>query len=96
MIVEQIKDHKDMNVSNPIRILIVDDDPDILASIQDVIELEIDNCLVEIASNVEQAISKAQQAKPDIALLDIKIGQDSGLDLLPELKSIDSDPFDFD
>ena len=91
MIVEQTKNHKDMKVSKPIRILIVDDDPDILASLQDVIELEIDNCLVELASNAEQAISKVQQVKPDITLLDIKLGQDSGLDLLAELKSVDPD-----
>ncbi|MDH5601627.1 MAG: response regulator, partial [Gammaproteobacteria bacterium] len=30
----------------------------------------------------------AQQVKPDIALLDIKLGQDSGLDLIPEMKAV--------
>lgn len=73
---------------NQEHILIVDDDPDILASLKDVLELEFDDCVIVLASNVTQAKLLAQESKPDIALLDIKLGQDSGLDLIPELKSI--------
>ena len=73
------------------RILIVDDNSDILDSLKDILELEIEGCVVEIANNIEIAKQIAQQFKPDIALLDIKIGQDNGLDLIPELKSISQD-----
>ena len=80
-----------MKKPNQIHILIVDDDPDILESLKDVLELEMDDCLIELASNIEQAKLLTQQTKPNIALLDIKLGQESGLDLLSELKSIHPD-----
>jgi len=88
MIVQQIKKSPVTTVLAQQHILIVDDDLDILASIKDILELEIDNCIVDLASDVKQAKIIAQQTPPDIALLDIKLGQDNGLDLLPELKRI--------
>lgn len=83
--------HHETKEAATMRILIVDDDPDILASLKDVLELEIENCSIELASNVEQAKLLAQEFNPDIALLDIKIGQDNGLELIPELKIISPD-----
>ena len=77
--------------TDKMRVLIVDDDPDILESLRDILELDIENCSVELVNNVEQAKLIAQQFHPDIALLDIKIGQDNGLELIPELKSISPD-----
>jgi len=91
MNVQRIENNQKDNGSDSIRLLIVDDDPDILESLKDVVELEMEGCLVEVASNVEQAKLLAQQTKPDIALLDIKLGQDNGLDLIPELKAIHPD-----
>ncbi|MDH5600684.1 MAG: response regulator, partial [Gammaproteobacteria bacterium] len=88
MIIQQTKNCQEINDAEKMRILIVDDDPDVLHSIKDVVELEIQDCLVEVASNIEQAKLLAQQVKPDIALLDIKLGQDSGLDLIPEMKAV--------
>lgn len=73
------------------RILIVDDDPDIVAALKDVIELEINGCAVSSAGNVEQAKLVAEEVKPDIVLLDIMIGRDNGLDLIPVLKEIKRD-----
>ena len=83
--------HHEENESATMRILIVDDNSDILDSLKDILELEIEGCAVEIANNIEIAKEIAQQFKPDVALLDIKIGQDNGLDLIPELKSISQD-----
>lgn len=91
MIMGKIINNQELKASSPIRILIVDDDPDVLASLNDVVELEIKDCLVELASNVKQATILAQQTKFDMALLDIKLGQDSGLDLLSALKLIHPD-----
>ncbi len=42
------------------RILVVDDDPDIVASLKDLLELEIDNCCVDFANCVQQAVLIAQ------------------------------------
>lgn len=88
MVIQEIKDHNGIKTSKPTHLLIVDDDQDILASIKDVLELEFENCSIDVASNVKQAKLLAAETKPDIALLDIKLGQDNGLDLIPELKSI--------
>ena len=88
MIIQETKNVQEIKYSEKMRILIVDDDLDVLASMKDVVELDIPECIVEVASNVEQAKLVAKQVKPNIALLDIKLGQDSGLDLIPELKAI--------
>lgn len=72
-------------------LLIVDDDPDILASLKDIIEMEIDDCSIDLAEDVKQAELLAKQSKPDIALLDIKLGLDNGLELVPALRRINPD-----
>lgn len=91
MIINPSKDHLEDKVSERVRILIVDDDPDILDSLKDIIELEMEDCTVSTVNNVSDAKILAQQFKPDIALLDIKIGQENGLELIPELKSMQPD-----
>jgi len=91
MLSHQIKNLDQTILSDHPHMLIVDDDPDILASIKDVLELEIYSCSIDIASDITQAKKLAQQTPPDIALLDIKLGQDNGLDLIPALKQIRED-----
>ena len=91
MAIKKIRNSNEVKGLHQSKILIVDDDPDVLDSMKDVVELEMGDCLVSVASNTEQAKLLAQQIKPDVALLDIKLGQDSGLDLISELKSINSD-----
>ena len=83
--------YQEATESAAMNILIVDDDQDILESLKDILELEIEGCVIEIANNVETARILAKKKMPDIVLLDIKIGQDNGLDLIPELKSISND-----
>jgi len=75
-----------MKSNNDINILIVDDDNDILHAIKDVLELEELPFKINIASTVSDAIEQAKLTPPDIAILDIKIGNDNGLNLVPELK----------
>ena len=67
------------------RVLIVDDDKDILGSLNDLLELE-GNYEVKTATNALGAQSVAHEFSPDVALLDIKLGSDNGLDLIPALK----------
>ena len=80
-----------MNTTNAINILIVDDDIDILHAIRDILELEELPCQINIADNVGDAIEISKATPPDIAILDIKIGKDNGLNLVPELKEINRD-----
>ena len=67
------------------RILLVDDDNDILESLKAVINLETDY-IVETASNSFDVKRILKQYKPDIALLDIKLENESGFELIPAIK----------
>lgn len=82
---------KCMETDNQINILIVDDDKDILHAIQDIFELEELPCHISISESVDKAIEIARKTPPDIAILDIKVGNDNGLNLVPELKAINPD-----
>ncbi|MDH5423460.1 MAG: response regulator [Gammaproteobacteria bacterium] len=69
-----------------VRILIVDDEVDISDSLSVILEMHDERYTIKTASGLKQARSLVDEFKPDIALLDIKLGQDSGLDLLSWLK----------
>lgn len=66
------------------RILLVDDDRDILGALKDLLEPEVH--LIETADEFHRAEQIAAVFQPDIALLDIKLGTANGLDLIPKLK----------
>ncbi|MBE9515756.1 MAG: response regulator [Proteobacteria bacterium] len=77
--------------ADSIKLLITDDDKDILESLQDMLEYEYESLTIRTADSVDTAIKIAEDFHPDIALLDIKIGKDNGLDLIPALKQISPD-----
>lgn len=70
-----------------IRILIVDDDQDICLSLSDIFELDPKQYFVKTAHNLKDAEHIARKFHPDIVLIDIKLGKDSGLNLVPWLKN---------
>lgn len=88
------KDHifSDSIESISARILVVDDDKDILESLRDVIELET-GAEVEVATDIFTAHRIADGFHPDIALIDIKLGKSKsiGINLVPVLKEINPD-----
>ena len=69
-----------------IRLLIVDDDRDIVESLQDVLELERDDYIIKTAYDIKSATILSESFHPDIALLDIKLANESGLDLISPLR----------
>ncbi|MDH5433359.1 MAG: EAL domain-containing protein [Gammaproteobacteria bacterium] len=79
------------SVQEQARILIVDDDVDILDSLQGILEIEFSDCTIETVNSFDKALDLAKDFEPDIALLDIKIGKDNGLELISKLKVIRSD-----
>ncbi|MCH9012744.1 MAG: PAS domain S-box protein, partial [Proteobacteria bacterium] len=66
------------------RILLVDDDRDFLSSLRDLLEPE--GYEVATASDPEGARRIAAEFRPDIALLDVKLGTANGIELIPMLK----------
>ncbi len=66
------------------RVLIVDDDVDFSESVRQV--LEIQDCTARIANSSAEAVDVASHYVVDIALVDIRLGHDSGLELFEHLK----------
>jgi len=66
------------------RILLVDDDKSILRTFRYC--LEDAGYAVTTAQNFEQALSQANTAVFDMCFLDLNLGNESGLDLLPQLR----------
>ena len=71
------------------RILIVDDDLDFAASLKLILENEDYQPLM--AHSEEEALESVGENAVDLALLDIRLGQDDGIDLLLKLKEIQPD-----
>ncbi len=66
------------------RILLVDDDPDLLSSLSDLLQPE--GYEVAVANGIASARRTAAAFEPDVALLDIKLGPDNGIELIAVLK----------
>jgi DNA-binding NtrC family response regulator len=71
------------------RILIVDDDLDFAASLKLILENE--DYQPFLAHSEEEALESVAENAVDLALLDIRLGQDDGIDLLLKLKEIQPD-----
>ena len=75
----------------PSRILIVDDDPDILESLKDLIELSGGGYDIDTALDADSALQAARAAPPSVAIIDVKLGASNGIDLIPRLQRVDQD-----
>ena len=74
--------------ANPLdyRILIIDDDLDFAASLKLILENE--NYQPLLAHSEDEALEVVRNNVVDLALIDIRLGQDNGIELLPKLKAI--------
>jgi two-component system sensor kinase FixL len=71
------------------QILIIDDDLDFAASLKLILENE--DFQPRLAHSEEEALQSARNNHVDLALIDIRLGQDNGIELLPKLKKIHPD-----
>lgn len=67
-------------MTNPVRILIADDHSVVRAGLKALLERRDDFRIVAEADNGEQAIAKAKEFKPDVAVLDIRMPGLSGIE----------------
>lgn len=65
-------------------VLIVDDDPEFGLVVLNLVELE--GYAASLATNVVTALALCQQKNIDVVLLDLKLGSESGLDVLREIR----------
>ncbi|HSE98019.1 MAG TPA: response regulator transcription factor [Blastocatellia bacterium] len=68
-----------------IRILLVDDHAVVRTGLRMLIQSEPGMSIVGEAANREEAISLATSQQPDVILLDLDLGSDNGLELIPEI-----------
>jgi DNA-binding NarL/FixJ family response regulator len=69
---------------NP-RILIVDDHPVVRTGVRMIVESDVRNLVVGEAGTSAEALEIAALTAPNVILLDLDLGGESGLDLLPDL-----------
>jgi DNA-binding NarL/FixJ family response regulator len=72
----------------PIRVLLVDDHDHVLWGLGKLIEGEWPRMKVTgMAKTVPQALAALQEAKPDVVVLDLFLGDDNSLDHLPRIQA---------
>ena len=76
--------------SGPVRVLVVDDDPDIREFVSGV--LESVGCEVHVEADGEQALIQAFECQPEIVFLDIKMPKQFGWLVCAKLKLIEPSP----
>jgi DNA-binding NarL/FixJ family response regulator len=67
-----------------LRCLIIDDNPEFLRSASTLLEGQ-DVEIAGIGSSSDEAVQRMRELQPDVALVDIKLGDENGFDLVPLL-----------
>jgi DNA-binding NarL/FixJ family response regulator len=76
-----------MNSPNNIRVFTVDDHPLLREGIATLIKNQPDMVLVAEASNGREAIRQFQQHKPDVTLMDLRLPDISGIDVMIAIRN---------
>ena len=68
------------------RCLIVDDSPDFLAAARGALERDHRMFVVGVASTMATALERYAELRPDVVLIDINLGDESGFELASKLQ----------
>jgi DNA-binding NarL/FixJ family response regulator len=71
-----------------LRLVIIDDHPLVLQGIESIVDMENDIKVVGTATSGEQAVELLQETQPDIAMVDLRLPGESGLDIIKMGKEI--------
>ncbi len=85
-------DALDTRAGAPIRCLVVDDHPAILAGLRDLLAAEPDMEVLDALASAEAAAEVAERAPVDVAIVDYQLGGRSGLWLSRRLKRLPDPP----
>jgi DNA-binding NarL/FixJ family response regulator len=72
----------------PLSCLIVDDNPSVLTAARDLLERE-GMSVVGLASTSADALQLVKELEPDVVLIDIELGDESGFDVADRLAELD-------
>jgi DNA-binding NarL/FixJ family response regulator len=81
-------DGDQLRADDSIKVLLIDDQTVVRAGLRILIESKAGVVVVGEAGNSSDAVSMAQSERPDIVLLDLTIGGESGLDYIPRLLAV--------
>ena len=73
------------------KVMLVDDHPVLRQGLASLIDGEPDLSVVGGAETAEQAIRLVRQLRPDVVVVDIILGEGSGLDLIRQIRESDPD-----
>lgn len=71
------------------KVVIVDDHPVVREGISSILSLDSDIEVSGEASNIAEAVKVINSSKPDLVLIDIKLGKENGLDIINKINSVD-------
>jgi DNA-binding NarL/FixJ family response regulator len=74
-------------VSKPIRVILIDDHSVVRTGLRLIIEGSPGMAIVGEAANRQDALAIAEREQPDIILLDLDLGKESGIEIISELIS---------
>ncbi|MGA8115410.1 MAG: response regulator transcription factor [Actinocatenispora sp.] len=76
-------------MSDPIRVLVVDDHPVVRQGLRTFLDLQDDITVVGEAADGEEAVTEARRLRPDVVLLDLRMPGSDGLTALRALREGD-------
>lgn len=71
------------------RIIIIDDHPLVRKGLSSVLNIESDIELIGESDNVKEALEMIKHKKPDLALVDLRLGSECGLEIISTAKKLD-------
>jgi DNA-binding NarL/FixJ family response regulator len=77
-----------MNAGGKIRVFCVDDHPIVRDGIAAIINLQPDMSLVAAAATAGEALKRFSELRPDVALVDLRLPDMSGFDLIKKLRDM--------
>ena len=83
----ELSDGSEAGQSAPVRVFLLDDHEIVRRGIADLLEAEADIIVVGEAGTVAEALARIPAAKPDVALLDARLPDGSGIDVCRDIRS---------
>jgi two-component system, NarL family, response regulator NreC len=74
-----------------IKVLIIDNHPLFIMGLSSLLEKTSKFNIIGTTANYEEALKIAENEKPKLVLMEIRLGKENGLDLIPKLKSMNSE-----
>jgi two-component system, NarL family, response regulator DevR len=71
----------------PVRVFLLDDHELVRRGIRDLLWAEDDLAVVGDASSAGEALERIPQTRPDVAILDVRLGEGSGIEVCREIRS---------